>query len=64
MTNFERIKAMSVEEMASYLAVIERSDNCINSRAMDCKDCPFNEICKLHSEKDCVEWLEREVQDG
>lgn len=64
MTNFERIKSMSVEKMARYLAIIARSDNCINSRAMDCEDCLFNEICELRSKKDCVEWLESEVQDG
>lgn len=64
MTNFERIKAMTIEEMAIYLAIIARSDNCIDSRAMGCDDCIFNEICKLRSKKDCVKWLESEVQDG
>ena len=62
MTNFERIKAMSVEEMADILAIFLEGDSCINPKSICC-DCKVRELCSLTKRADAVEWLESEVQD-
>lgn len=48
MTNFERIKAMSVEEMANEMAFCGFIEDCLLD---DCNKCRMM-------------WLESEVQDG
>ena len=56
MTNFERIKAMSVEEMAARIPcphMVDAYDECKfgwHERTQTCEEC-------------AREWLEREVQD-
>ena len=57
MTNYEKIKAMSVEEMAEWL-------DCIPT---GCKFCPAREICEITIALDCTmtfkQWLESEVEE-
>lgn len=54
MTNFERIKAMSVEEMAKYIDL----QYCMH------QFCDPRKVCEGTECAEClVEWLEREVQD-
>lgn len=63
MNNFEKIKQMSVEEMAEYLA-----EN-IGLKCMNCKYHNFEKGCQ--TERDCVEvvteqkiqWLLQEVEE-
>ncbi len=59
MTNFERIKGMSQEELAKLL-----SKGLIH---LDCWDCPVLDKCKRiydagTCEEFCFEWLNREVE--
>ncbi len=57
MTNFEKIKAMSVEEMAEYLY----------RNVADCEMCPAMKSCKAPTDIACkrtlLEWLEREAEE-
>ena len=64
LTNFERIKAMGIEEMASVLNFIAQIEVCINPKADCCSECSIHEICTLINKEDCIEWLESEVRDG
>ncbi|MBO5955767.1 MAG: hypothetical protein J6Q10_03085 [Clostridia bacterium] len=56
MTNYEKIKAMSVEEMAEYFA-----------DSLDCVYCPAKSLCRKKKLLTCVEnfllWLESEVEE-
>ena len=58
MTNYEKIKNMSVEEMAIFLY----------SYIADCEMCPAVESCKASRELTCkerlFEWLESEVEEN
>lgn len=56
MTNYEKIKAMSVEEMVEG----------IRKTAKGCGNCPAREYCVLDfktCEKTVQEWLESEVEE-
>lgn len=53
-TNFERIKAMGVEEMANFICSIMTLESCERL-------CPAREIC-THGNPGMKEWLEMEVQ--
>ncbi len=60
MTEFEKIKSMTVEEMASFLyEIIDKLE--------DCCCCPADDFCDEHSTRlGCttrmfIEWLESEV---
>ena len=57
MTNYEKIKAMSVEEMAIFLY----------RNVADCEMCPAMKSCKASSELTCkerlLEWLKSEVEE-
>lgn len=62
MTNFEKIKAMTVEELAKFLhKMAEDSDGC------SCSCCPVDSFCDENTTKfGCtvrmfIEWLESEV---
>lgn len=61
MTNFEKIKQMSVEEMAKILDVIGEECGCIMPKIYNCSDCILCEWCnkKLSSK----EWLESEADN-
>lgn len=56
-TNFDRIKTMSVEEMAEFLSDI--ANCCIWD---DCEHCPLN-LLACNNECFMKEWLESEVQE-
>lgn len=58
MTNYERIKGMSVEEMAVVLSKMCKI-------AEDCQHCPFYENCH-ESETDYAweQWLESEAESN
>ena len=56
MTNYEKIKAMSVEEMARFLCDIS-----------DCYHCPMKNKCRNQTLIDCLdglaEWLLKEAEE-
>ena len=56
MTNYERIKNMSVEEMAEYFS----------KRKKDCLGCEIFDFCRSDSERICTEsffdWLNEEAE--
>lgn len=64
MTNFERIKAMSVEEMAMMLADEIPHGDCYNCYLME--HCFVVDESRLDSScgNAFLAWLESEVQDG
>lgn len=64
MTNFEKIKAMSVEEMAEYMADMFDCDLCSEDKRLG--DCLLTktERCDEQCAKHCKEYLEREVEDN
>ena len=62
-TNADRIRAMSDEELAKILnAFTEYFSECNRSAdEVDCKDCELNHLCQLHEGKS-IEWLQRPVE--
>ena len=65
MTNYERLKSMSIEEMTLFLSkVLDCCRDCIEDRSACDKECPMysynrtNDICVDYDIKD---WLESEV---
>lgn len=57
MTNIEKIRAMSAEELAGWL---EHITDCCSSGGM-CLECPFAFIC--NKEGGLKNWLESEVEE-
>ncbi|MBR2388245.1 MAG: hypothetical protein IKB02_05700 [Clostridia bacterium] len=61
MTNFERIKGMSVEELAEILDVITKADVCLNPNA-SCDECMFARYCEIGIGQ-AKKWLEMEAEE-
>ena len=60
MTNFERIKAMNVDELAESLDLILESDVCIMHHTFTlCEECRFSKFCTL-SQGEAKKWLNEE----
>lgn len=59
MTNYDRIKSMSIDEMLEFLNSVSRTGACASGYYVNCRDCPFmdTECNNLKS------WLETEVSD-
>lgn len=58
-TNFESIKAMSLEELAEFLYVV--TDCCANE---DCLSCPMHKpCCYCDHSGDVEDWLKRGVEE-
>ena len=60
MTNFEKIKNMSVEELADTMNVV----------ITNCYKCPIRKFCKKNNSRDCrtcqdtwKKWLKSEVEE-
>ena len=60
MTNYERIKNMSVEEMAEFFDVIREQDICLNPKCEICAECFYDLWCSYPHKKSMV-WLKSEV---
>lgn len=60
MTNFEKIKAMSVEEMAEFLYNYAIPHNCIDCFAYGGCSMQFNLSCKKLAQM----WLESEAEEN
>ena len=66
MTNLEKIKRMSVDEMADVLILAARAQDCIAPANTNCYKCAFFELCMLGENAaytDIKKWLESEVKD-
>ena len=61
MTNFEKIKQMSIEEMAKILDAIDEEGVCIMPNIYDCSDCILCGWC--NKELSSKEWLESEAEN-
>lgn len=65
MTNLEKIKRMSVDEMAGVLILAARAQDCIVLANTNCYKCAFFELCMLGENAaytDIKKWLESEVE--
>lgn len=68
MTNYERVKSMSIEEMALFLyKILECCRDEVESRSSCSKECPLNHPCMYHEQ--CIDddirtWLKSEVKQG
>lgn len=45
MTNFERLKSMSIDEFAEMLECIAEADICLNPNFAWCDKCKFSSFC-------------------
>ncbi len=59
-TNFDRIKNMSIEEMA--VAIDKLTCNCVSSDG--CEDCPIYNGGHYCRPQDIMKWLESEVSNN
>ena len=57
-TNYERIKTMSVDEMAVFLRLLV---NCFEKE--DCADCQNRVLCSCANNRAVQHWLENEVEN-
>ena len=59
MNNFEKIKAMNIDEMAEF---IYRLKDCED---VDCDKCLLNSLCaiSIHDKEDVKGWLKSEVRE-
>ena len=67
MTNFEKIKGMRLDEMATVLIQIAQLPNCVAPESQDCEKCAIYEICLASddtppSDEAIREWLKSEVE--
>lgn len=65
MTNFEKIKQMSVEELAELLSFSFDCSECSESQELN--ECPLVRIRLHECDRDCIthckEWLENEAEE-
>ena len=59
MTNFEKIKAMSVEEMANFILTVNKITDCDTCIAYGICSMKYGVSCRKHM----TEWLESEVEE-
>ena len=62
MTRYERLKAMSIEEVAAEIIRLRVTDDycksdCVEAENIDCMDC-----CRYELEC-CIRWLNEEVEE-
>lgn len=62
MTNFERIKAMSVDELAETLEAVLKEDVCLMNGHQWCSECRFASFCDTKV-GDAKKWLESEAKE-
>ena len=68
MTNFEKIRDMRLDEMATVLIQIAELPDCVAPESQDCEKCAIYEICLASNDappsgEAIREWLESEVKD-
>lgn len=65
MTNFERIKQMSIEEMTDWLSFSFDCSECSESQELN--ECPLVRVRQHECDRDCImhckEWLESEAEE-
>ncbi len=60
MTNYEKIKKMSVDELSAVLETIIEADVCLNKNGNCYKDCVFRYFCDIER-GEAKKWLEEEI---
>ena len=60
-TNADRIRAMTDEELRKAISVIVKFESCINPMCGNCDQCPLAGICDL-LEEDVLEWLQQPAE--
>ena len=64
MTNFERIKQMSIKDIANKILSCILSDPCDYCQYRDSSNCKGYHCRHLSDEDIIIEWLESEVKDN
>ena len=62
-TNFERIKRMTIDEMAYYLVERWNCPDCSEHERLSDNPLLKGQICDMQCKKHCKEWLESEVEE-
>ena len=62
MTNGDRIRAMSDEELAGILVLLTKHDLCLNPSATICDDCLLHSFCSGCTEGDELYWLQQPAE--
>lgn len=63
MTQFEKIKAMSLDELAEYLTEAWDCHECSQHELLSDNPLLKNEKCDMKCKEHCKEWLESEVEE-
>lgn len=63
MSNADRIRAMSDEELAGILALLTKHDLCLNPSATSCDDCLLHSFCSGCTEGDELYWLQQPAEE-
>ena len=62
LTNGDRIRAMSDEELAKIIAVFVSYPRCVNPKCGNCDLCPLTDICDI-KEGEELDWLRKPVKE-
>lgn len=62
MTNYDRIRSMSVEDLANFLEAAAEADVCIMPKLDSCEECKFSFLCDMPAGL-AEEWLLSEVEE-
>ena len=60
MTNGDKIRAMTDEELAIALQEIIEADVCLNPKCFDCDSCCFTSFCDT---RDAASWVKQEEEE-
>lgn len=62
MTRFEKIKNMTIEEMAKAAQILVDMNLCFDETKKNCDGCIFYELCDNKPGFDALFWLESEIE--
>jgi hypothetical protein len=62
MTRFEKIKNMTIVEMAKAVQILVDMDLCFDESRKNCSGCIFYELCAINTPRNALVWLESEVE--
>ena len=63
LSNADRIRTMSDDELAEILALLTKHDLCLNPSATSCDDCLLFSFCSGCTEGDELYWLQQPAEE-